>query len=103
MAFGSQIVFFRDMLDALRSDLSRKICNGEMTERGLARRIGISQAHMNNVLKGVRTLTPEIADRILRELGLQAEDLRPAEAPRKSPGTEAGPAAPAQSPEQKAS
>ncbi len=32
--------------------------NGELTERGFARSVGISQPHVHNVLKGVRNLSP---------------------------------------------
>lgn len=49
--------------------------NGELTERGLARMIGISQPHMHHILKGVRTLSIENADRILRRLDLTVLDL----------------------------
>ena len=49
--------------------------NGELTERGLARMIGISQPHMHHILKGVRTLSIENADRILRRLNLTVLDL----------------------------
>jgi hypothetical protein len=48
-----------------------------MTERGLARMTGVSQPHIHNVLKGVRILTPEIADAILRALQLSVLDLIP--------------------------
>jgi plasmid maintenance system antidote protein VapI len=52
-----------------------RIRNGELTERGLARLAGISQPHMHNVLKGVRTLSPEMADQILDCLGMSVLDL----------------------------
>ena len=34
-----------------------RIHNGELTERRLARMIGMSQPHMHNVLKGARNLS----------------------------------------------
>ncbi len=49
--------------------------NGELTERGLARMIGISQPHMHHILKGARALSVENADRILRGLDLTVLDL----------------------------
>jgi transcriptional regulator with XRE-family HTH domain len=52
-----------------------RIQNGGLTERSLARSIGISQPHAHNVLKGVRVLSPEIADRILKVLSLSVLDL----------------------------
>jgi transcriptional regulator with XRE-family HTH domain len=55
--------------------------NGEVTERGLARMIGISQPHMHHILKGVRSLSVETADRILRKLDISLLDLLCAETP----------------------
>jgi plasmid maintenance system antidote protein VapI len=53
--------------------------NGELTERSLARLIGVSQPHVHNVLKGARILSPEIADIILQKLGMSLLDLTDAE------------------------
>ena len=55
--------------------LQDRIRNGDLTERGLARLTGISQPHVHNVLKGVRSLTPEIADLILSALHISLLDL----------------------------
>ena len=41
----------------------------------MARLTGVSQPHIHNVLKGVRNLSPEIADRILKTLHLSVLDL----------------------------
>jgi hypothetical protein len=54
------------VLDHIRSRLR----NGEWTERGFARRVGISQPHIHNILNGTRPLTQEKADRILTHLSL---------------------------------
>ncbi|HEX4595540.1 MAG TPA: helix-turn-helix transcriptional regulator [Bryobacteraceae bacterium] len=56
-----------------------RIHNGELTERGFARLIGISQPHVHNVLKGVRNLSPEIFDSILKYFHLSLLDLAPVE------------------------
>lgn len=56
-----------------------RIHNGELTERSLARRIGISQPHVHNVLKGVRNLSPEIFDSMLEHFHMSLLDLAPAE------------------------
>jgi transcriptional regulator with XRE-family HTH domain len=48
---------------------------GEITERGVARRAGISQPHIHNVLKGKRLLSWASADALLRELNLSIVDL----------------------------
>lgn len=52
-----------------------RIHNGEWTERGFARLIGISQPHAHNVLKGVRKLSPVVLDSVLRYLNLSLLDL----------------------------
>ena len=52
-----------------------RIHNGEFTERGLARSIGISQPHAHNVLKGARKLSPKIHDSLLRLLHMTLVDL----------------------------
>ncbi len=56
-----------------------RIHNGELTERGFARMLGVSQPHVHNVLKGVRTLSIEISDSILNTLHLSILDLASAE------------------------
>jgi hypothetical protein len=63
----------RRLLDELR----RRIQNGELSERGLARLTGISQPHIHNTLKGVRTLSPELFDVVLASLHLSLLDLLP--------------------------
>jgi transcriptional regulator with XRE-family HTH domain len=52
-----------------------RIHNGELTERGFARLIGISQPHVHNVLKGVRNLSPEMFEAILKYFHLSLLDL----------------------------
>lgn len=52
-----------------------RIHNGEHTERGLARLLGVSQPQIHNVLKGVRRLHPDLADRMITKLGLTAVQL----------------------------
>ena len=65
-------VVLRSRLIAATKNL---VCNGYFTERTLARHIGLSQPHLHNVLKGCRTLTPEIADRLLAFLNITVIDL----------------------------
>ncbi|MEP7364078.1 MAG: XRE family transcriptional regulator [Acidobacteriota bacterium] len=80
-----------DILTALKANLNSRIRNGELTERNLAKRIGLSQAHMHNVLKGARILTAEVADLLMLELNLTVSDLFTEEgmmAKRRPPGTE---------------
>jgi hypothetical protein len=66
---------FQDARLRLLDYVRDQVRNGELTERGFARLIGISQPHAHNVLKGVRTLSPEIFDLILKYLHLSLLDL----------------------------
>lgn len=68
---------FQDAQQRLLAYVRDRIHNGELTERGFARMIGISQPHVHNVLKGVRNLSVEISDSILKILHLSLLDLIP--------------------------
>ena len=68
-------MYFADLRTALLDNLRSRVRNGDITERRLAKRLGVSQPHMHNVLKGARVLTPDLADDILQELGLTMLDL----------------------------
>lgn len=63
----------RRLLELLR----QRIRNGELTERSLARLTGISQPHVHNALKGIRTLSQELVDVILASLRISVLDLLP--------------------------
>jgi transcriptional regulator with XRE-family HTH domain len=66
---------FHDLHGALIHYLNQCVRSGEITERGLARRTGISQPHIHNTLKGKRLFSWDSADAILRELDLDLLDL----------------------------
>ncbi len=68
-------MLFTELLNVLRDDLNRRVRNGEFTERCLGRKIGLSQTHIHNVLQGARAFSPDIADRILKEMHLTVKDL----------------------------
>ena len=68
-------VTFHGMLDNLRICVADRIASGETTERALAIRAGISQSHLHNVLKGVRSMTPDIADRLIATLRLTLDEI----------------------------
>jgi plasmid maintenance system antidote protein VapI len=68
-------VTFEVLRTRLIQRVKLRINNGEFTERGLARILGISQSQTHNVLKGARMLRMQLADRILTRLGLSAMDL----------------------------
>jgi plasmid maintenance system antidote protein VapI len=68
---------FRELHDRMLAAVRVRLASGEISERRLAHLIGISQPHMHNVVKGVRLLSPEIADRIVRKLGISLLELFP--------------------------
>src|SRR5665213_3053875 len=41
----------------------------------MARATGVSQPHLHNILKGIRTLPPELADQLLTLAGLNLQSL----------------------------
>lgn len=55
--------------------LRRRISSGELTERALARMVGVSQPHMHNVLKGKRSFSVAMTDDIMHQLRLDVLDL----------------------------
>jgi hypothetical protein len=66
---------FQEAQLKLLAQVRDRIRNGELTERGFARLIGISQPHAHNVLKGVRKLSPQIFDAILKFFHMSLLDL----------------------------
>jgi hypothetical protein len=66
---------FQDARLKLLAYVRNEVRNGELTERRFARLVGISQPHAHNVLKGVRTLSPQIFDLALRYFHLSLLDL----------------------------
>jgi plasmid maintenance system antidote protein VapI len=72
---SSEKVTFGDLQIRLIQLVNGRIHNGDFTERGLARILGISQPQIHNVLKGARKLNPELADRLLEKLGINITDL----------------------------
>lgn len=68
-------VDFATLKSRLVNHINKRINNGEFTERGLARLLGISQPQVHNVLKGARKLSCEVGDRILVKLDVSLLDL----------------------------
>jgi len=68
-------MLFKKLASRILEYARELIRNGEFTERGLARFLGISQPHMHNVLKGVRPLTPDLFDTMLKRFDLDLLDL----------------------------
>src|SRR5258708_11729232 len=75
MGQPTAVFTFRDAQERLLAQVRSRMRNGEMTERALARRLGVSQSHINNVLRGRRNLSPELADSILKFLHYSLSDL----------------------------
>jgi hypothetical protein len=69
----------QDAQRKLLTHVRDRIHNGELTERGFARMIGISQPHAHNVLKGRRKLSSQIFDLILKTFNMSLLDLAPVE------------------------
>lgn len=65
----------QDIQTRLLALLRTRVQNGELTERGFARSIGISQGHIHNVLKGRRSLSVEKSDLILQYFNYSMLDL----------------------------
>jgi hypothetical protein len=76
---------FQILLSRLRELLKEKVKNGQLTERGMARLTGTSQPHLHNILKGIRTLPPELADQLLPLAGLSLIELMGSHPPGESP------------------
>jgi plasmid maintenance system antidote protein VapI len=72
---SNEVVTFEVLQARLLALVNARIHNGEYTERGLARVLGISQSQLHNVLKGARQLHHMLADRLLIKFGITALDL----------------------------
>ncbi|MDQ6664429.1 MAG: helix-turn-helix transcriptional regulator [Acidobacteriota bacterium] len=68
-------MYFQLLQKRLVGTIRERVRSGQITERGLARLSGVSQPHIHNVLKGVRILSPEFADQVLRQLNITVVDL----------------------------
>lgn len=68
-------MYFVELRKRLIAAARQRIRAGLVTERRLASLSGVSQPHMHNVLKEIRSLTFESADKVLGGLGLTTTDL----------------------------
>jgi predicted transcriptional regulator len=69
------VVDFRELQLRLIRHLQERVHSGEISERGLARVLDVSQPHLHNVLKGKHAFSIATADKILRHLRLDLLDL----------------------------
>jgi hypothetical protein len=67
-------MYFESLQLRLVAHVQERVQRGELTEKGLARRMGISRPHLHNVLKGIRLLSPQIGDVLLRHLHITLVD-----------------------------
>lgn len=66
---------FSGLQERLVAAIRERVRRGELTERRLAHRTGLSQPHIHNVLKGLRVLSTSSADHLLDELHIDLRDL----------------------------
>ena len=64
-----------ELISRLVETARQRVQRGSVTERRLARLCGVSQPHMHNVLKNIRSLSPESADRLMQALGITVPEL----------------------------
>ncbi len=70
---------FLNLQENLRRELRRKVEAGELTGAELARRLGLTQAHISNFLHRKRGLKLSTLDRAVAAMGLDFYSLLPAE------------------------
>ena len=70
-----QPITFAVLRTRLLQVVNGRIRNGEFTERGLARLVGLSQPQVHNLLKGARRLSSDTADLLMARLGISILDL----------------------------
>ena len=68
-------MLFSLLQDRLVVHIRNRVRAGEITERSLAKLTGMSQPHLHNVLKGIRSLSSNYADQIVDHLHLSIADL----------------------------
>jgi hypothetical protein len=73
-AEGVYWVRIEDLHQRLIEVARQRVRAGQLTERGLARLCGLSQPHMHNVLKNIRALSMNSADRLMQALDLSLPD-----------------------------
>jgi transcriptional regulator with XRE-family HTH domain len=66
MPWPSASIALGDLCNRLLHDLRVGVSSGSLTVRRLAREIGVSQPHMQNIMSGKRSLTIQMADRLLQ-------------------------------------
>jgi hypothetical protein len=70
-----KILRIEELYERLVDVARQRVRSGELTERGLSRLCGVSQPHIHNVLKQIRTLSPASADRLMEALEITLPEL----------------------------
>jgi hypothetical protein len=68
-------LYFKELQENLIGIARGRVKAGQLTERGLARMCGVSQPQLHNVLKNIRGLSTDSADRLMHALNLTVPDL----------------------------
>lgn len=68
-------VAISDLCNRLMESLRMSVASGSLTVRRLAKEVGVSQPHMQNLMTGKRSLTIDMADRLLEFQHHSALDL----------------------------
>jgi hypothetical protein len=68
-------MYLEDVYQRLIETARQRVRAGVLSERGLARECGMSQPHMHNVLKDIRSLSAASADRLMRALRTTVPEL----------------------------
>lgn len=75
MPWSTGSIAIGDLCNRLIHDLRVGVSSGSLSVRRLAREIGVSQPHMQNIISGKRSLTIQMADRLLRHQQRSVLDL----------------------------
>jgi hypothetical protein len=75
MPWPSASIAIGDLCNRLIDSLRVGVASGSLTVRRLAREVGVSQPHMQNIMSGKRSLTMQMADRLLQYQSRSVLDL----------------------------
>lgn len=75
MPWSPASVAIGDLCNRLIDRLRAGVASGSLTVRRLAKDVGVSQPHMQNIINGKRSLTVQMADRLLRHQHCSVLDL----------------------------
>ncbi len=68
-------MYLRELRELLIATARERVQAGELSERQLSKMSGVSQPHIHHILNSQRVPSVDIADRVMKALGLGAMDL----------------------------